>query len=217
MVAREILLAEMIKTRVHIAHVSTKGAVELIRQAKKRGVAVTAETCPHYFAATDALVEGYGTATKVNPPLRTEEDRQAIIAGLADGTIDAIATDHAPHHADDKDVEYNLAASGISGFETAFGLAATFLVKKGKLTLEELIEKMAVNPARILGIEGGIIKEGGRADVTVADLTQEWTVDSSKFLSKGKYTPFDGWKLQGRVTDTISSGKLVYSNLRIMV
>lgn len=217
MVAREILLAESMGTKVHIAHVSTSGSAELVRQAKRRGVQVTAETCPHYFAATDELVEGYGTATKVNPPLRTETDRQAIIAGLADGTIDAIATDHAPHHVDDKDVEYQLAAFGISGLETAFALAVTFLVNTGRLTMPELVEKMAHRPQEILGLEGNALAIGATADIVIADLKQEWTVDSSKFLSKGHNTPFDSWKLKGKVTDTIFGGRLVYKNGDIVV
>jgi dihydroorotase len=217
MVSREILLAENMGTKVHIAHVSTAGSVELIRQAKKRGVRVTAETCPHYFAATDELVEGYGTATKVNPPLRTEADRLAVIAGLADGTLDAIATDHAPHHADDKDVEYLLAASGIVGLETAFGLAVTFLVNTGKLTLEELVGKMALRPAEILGLTPNGIAVGNRADIAIASLTQEWTVNPSKFYSKGRNTPFADWKLIGKITDTICAGLPVYKNEQIVV
>ena len=212
MVSREILLAEELHTMVHIAHVSTAASVELIRQAKVRGVRVSAETCPHYFAATDELVEGYGTATKVNPPLRTEADRQAIIAGLRDGTIDAIATDHAPHHIDDKDVEYPLAAFGISGLETAFALAISYLVQPGLLTLEELSRKLSTVPASLLGIDGGVLQEGARADLCVADLDAKWTVDAKRFLSKGHNTPFHGWELTGRVTDTISAGKLVYNH-----
>jgi dihydroorotase len=217
MVAREILLAERLQTKVHIAHVSTAGSVELIRQAKARGVRVTAETCPHYFAATEELVEGYGTDTKVNPPLRTEADRQAAIEGLVDGTLDAIATDHAPHHMDDKNVEYLLAASGISGFETAFALAYTFLVKAKKLSMAQLLEKMAHSPGSILGLESNALAEGSRADIAIADLNAEWTVDASKFLSKGRNTPFDGWKLTGRITDTVLAGKPVYRNGCIVV
>ncbi len=217
MVAREILLAERLGAKVHIAHISTAGSVELVRQAKGRGVMVTAETCPHYFAATDELVEGYSTATKMNPPLRTELDRLAIIAGLKDGTIDAIATDHAPHHADDKDVEYKLAAFGIVGFETAFGLAMTYLVEPGHLSPEALVEKMALNPARILGLESPVLAEGARADLVVADLTQQWVVDPTKFHTKGRNTPFAGWALLGRVTDTVCAGLPVYKNGNIVV
>ncbi len=217
MVAREILLAEQLHTRVHIAHVSAAASVEFIRQAKARGVAVSAETCPHYFAATDELVEGYGTATKVNPPLRSEADRLAVIEGLRDGTIDAIATDHAPHHIDDKDVEYNLAAFGISGFETAFALAYTYLVEPGLLTLEELVRKLSAVPAALLGVPGGTLAEGVPADLCIADLNEKWTVDARKFVSKGHNTPFDGWKLTGRVTDTVAAGKLVYNGGMVMV
>ncbi len=217
MVAREILLAEELHTRVHIAHVSAAASVELIRQAKARGVAVSAETCPHYFAATDELVEGYSTATKVNPPLRSEADRLAIIQGLRDGTIDAIATDHAPHHIDDKDVEYNLAAFGISGFETAFALAYTYLVQPGLLALEEVVRRMSAVPAALLGVPCGTLAEGAPADLCVADLNEEWTVDAKKFVSKGRNTPFDGWKLTGRITDTVAAGKLVYNGCMIVV
>ncbi len=217
MVAREILLAEELHTRVHIAHVSAAASVELIRQAKARGVAVSAETCPHYFAATDELVEGYSTATKVNPPLRSEADRLAIIQGLRDGTIDAIATDHAPHHIDDKDVEYNLAAFGISGFETAFALAYTYLVQPGLFTLEEVVRRMSAVPAALLGVPCGTLAEGAPADLCVADLNEEWTVDAKKFVSKGRNTPFDGWKLTGRITDTVAAGKLVYNGCMIVV
>ncbi len=217
MVAREILLAEELGTKVHIAHVSTRGSVELIRQAKARGVAVSAETCPHYFAATDELVEGYGTATKVNPPLRSETDRLAIIAGLQDGTIDAIATDHAPHHVDDKDVEYLLAAFGISGFETAFALAVTKLVEPGLLTMEEVVHLMALRPAAILGLESPTLQPGARADLIVADLNVAWTVNAAAFLSKGHNTPFDRWTLRGRVTDTVAGGKWVLANGIVVV
>jgi dihydroorotase len=217
MAAREILLAESMGGRVHIAHVSAAATVEIIRQAKARGVRVTAETCPHYFAATDALVEGYGTSTKVNPPLRAEADRQAVIEGLIDGTIDAIATDHAPHHVDDKDVEYLLAAFGISGFETAFALACTYLVETGKLPAPALVERMALKPAAILGLESPALCEGGRADIVIADLRQEWTVDASKFLSKGHNTPFHGRRLKGLVTDTICAGLPVYRNGQIVL
>ncbi len=217
MVAREILLAERLGAKVHIAHISTAGSVELVRQAKGRGVMVTAETCPHYFSATDELVEGYSTATKMNPPLRPEADRLAIIAGLADGTIDAIATDHAPHHADDKDVEYKLAAFGIVGFETAFGLAMTNLVEPGLLSLEALVEKMALNPACILGLATPVLAEGTRADLVIADLVQQWVVDPSQFYTKGRNTPFAGWTLRGRVTDTICAGVPVYKEGKVVV
>ena len=209
-IAREISLAETLDTPVHICHVSTYSGVRMIRDAKKAGIKVTAETCPHYFAATDEIILGYDTNTKVNPPIREEIDKQAILEGLKDGTLDCIVTDHAPHHADDKNVEYNLAAFGISGIETSFGFAITYLYKAGVLTLPELAERMSYNPAKILGLEGGEIKEGEVADFAIASLDEEWTVDSSKFLSKGKNTPFNGYKLNGVVKYTVVDGEVKY-------
>ncbi len=210
MVARDIILAETLNTPVHIAHVSTKGAVELIRQAKKRGVKVTCETAPHYFSADDSMVLGYDANTKVNPPLRTKDDVEAIKEGLRDGTIDIIATDHAPHHRDEKEVEYDIAASGISGFETAFALGYTNLVLPGVLTLDELVEKMSKRPAEILGLSGGTLSEGLAADLIIVDLDNEFIVDAEKFLSKGKNTPFNGFQLFGNIMSTIVDGKVVY-------
>lgn len=209
-ISREICLAESLGVPVHICHVSTFSGVRLIRDAKRAGVKVTAETCPHYFAATDDLITGFDTNTKVNPPIREEKDRQAILEGLKDGTLDCIVTDHAPHHPNDKNVEYNLAAFGISGIETSFGFAVTYLYKTGILTLPEIAAKMSGNPARILGFEGGEIAEGAAADLTIADLDEEWTVDSSKFLSKGKNTPFNGRKLSGPIKYTIVDGNVKY-------
>ena len=209
-ISREICLAESLGVPVHICHVSTFSGVRLIRDAKRAGVKVTAETCPHYFAATDDLITGFDTNTKVNPPIREEKDRQAILEGLKDGTLDCIVTDHAPHHPNDKNVEYNLAAFGISGIETSFGFAVTYLYKTGILTLPEIAAKMSGNPARILGLEGGEIAENAAADLTIADLDEEWTVDSSKFLSKGKNTPFNGRKLSGSIKYTIVDGNVKY-------
>ena len=209
-ISREICLAESLGVPVHICHVSTFSGVRLIRDAKRAGVKVTAETCPHYFAATDDLITGFDTNTKVNPPIREEKDRQAILEGLKDGTLDCIVTDHAPHHPNDKNVEYNLAAFGISGIETSFGFAVTYLYKTGILTLPEIAAKMSGNPARILGFEGGEIAEGAAADLTIADLDEEWTVESSKFLSKGKNTPFNGRKLSGPIKYTIVDGNVKY-------
>lgn len=217
MVARELILAETLRTRVHIAHVSTRGSVELIRQAKGRGVRVSAETCPHYFAATDELVEGYDANTKVNPPLRTEDDRQAILEGLKDGTLDAIATDHAPHHPDEKLVEYSLAASGIAGFETAFGLSYTYCVQAGVLTPAQLVEKMSIAPARILGVEGGVLSPGRPADITVADCQKEYAIDVGSFLSKARNNPFNGWRVTGKISMTMVDGKIVYKNGKIVI
>ncbi|MBQ8229105.1 MAG: dihydroorotase [Clostridia bacterium] len=209
-IAREIALAETLDTPVHICHVSTYSGVRMIRDAKKAGIKVTAETCPHYYTFTDEIVRTYDTNTKVNPPIREEIDKQAILEGLKDGTLDCIVTDHAPHHADDKNVEYNLAAFGISGIETSFGFAITELYKKGVLSLSEIADRMSAAPARILGLDGGEIKEGGVADLTVADLDEKWTIDPEKFVSKGKNNPFGGYELQGVVKYTIVDGEVKY-------
>ena len=209
-IARELALAEELDVPVHICHVSTYSGVRLIRNAKKAGVKVTAETCPHYFAATDEIIRNYDTNTKVNPPIREEIDKQAILEGLKDGTLDCIVTDHAPHHFDDKNVEYALAAFGISGIETSFGFAVTYLYKAGVLSLCELADKMSGSPARILGLDGGEIKEGGVADLTIADLDEEWIVEPAKFVSKGKNNPFGGMQLSGAVKYTIVDGEVKY-------
>ena len=211
MIAREIVLAETLGKRVHICHVSTKGGVRLLRDAKARGVAVTAETCPHYFALTDDIILSYDANTKVNPPVREAEDVEAIKEGLKDGTLDCIVTDHAPHHADEKNVEYDLAAFGISGIETSFSLSYTHLVKGGVLTLGQLTERMSGAPARILGLEGGALKEGGVADIMLADLNEKYVIDGRKFVSKGKNTPFNGSEVYGRVKATIVDGKVRFS------
>ncbi len=209
-IAREIALAESLDCPVHICHVSTYSGVRLIRDAKRAGIKVTAETCPHYYSVTDEIVRTYDTNTKVNPPIREEVDKQAILEGLKDGTLDCIVTDHAPHHEDDKNVEYNLAAFGISGIETSFGFAMKYLYKAGVLTLPEIAEKMSYNPAKILGLEGGEIKEGEVADLTIANIEEEFVVDSSKFESKGKNTPFNGYKLCGVVKYTMVDGEVKY-------
>ncbi|MCF6097782.1 dihydroorotase [Thermovorax subterraneus] len=211
MVARDVILAKETKVPVHIAHVSTRGSVEIIRRAKAEGIPVTCEVTPHHLVLTEDAVMGYNTNAKVNPPLRTEEDIQALIEGLKDGTIDAIASDHAPHSMDEKDVEFDKAAFGISGLETSLGLILTFLVGPGKLSLKEMVEKMSTNPARILKIEGGTLREGSLADITVIDLKKKWTVESAKFFSKGKNTPFEGWELKGKAVMTIVRGKIVYA------
>lgn len=210
MIAREILLAETLNKRVHICHVSTKGGVQLIREAKARGVRVTAETCPHYFTLIDDVIMSYDANTKVNPPIREREDVEAIKLGLQDGTLDCIVTDHAPHHRDEKEVEYNLAAFGISGIETSFSLSYTNLVKTGVLTLEQLAERMSANPASILGLGGGALREGAVADIMIADLGQEYSIDSKQFVSKGKNTPFDGMRVYGKVKYTIVDGDIKY-------
>ena len=210
MLAREIILAETLHKRVHICHVSTKGGVQLLREAKARGVAVTAETCPHYFSLTDDVIMSYDADTKVNPPLREAEDVAAIKEGLRDGTLDCIVTDHAPHHRDEKLVEYNLAAFGISGIETSFSLSYTNLVLGGVLTLPQLAEKMSAAPARILGLEGGALAEGQPADIMLADLSESYTIDSRAFVSKGKNTPFDGQTVSGRVKCTMVDGSIKF-------
>lgn len=209
-IAREICLAESLSLPVHICHVSTYSGVQLIREAKVRGVQVTAETCPHYFTLTDAAIADFDTNTKVNPPIRAEKDRLAIIEGLKDGTLDCIVTDHAPHHEDDKNVEYALAAFGISGLETSFALSYTQLVRSGVLTLSELADKMSANPAAILNLQGGRLEVGAPADLTIVDLNKAWTIDPKVFISKGKNTPFAGREVYGRVKYTVVDGDIKY-------
>jgi dihydroorotase len=207
MVARDIMLSKLTGGRLHIAHVSTEGSVRLLRQAKEMGINVTAETCPHYFTITEDSVKGYNTNAKVNPPLRTQKDVEAIKEGLKDGTIDVIATDHAPHHKDEKFLEFDKAPFGISGFETALSLSLR-LVHEGILTINQLIEKMALVPAKILGINTGTLKTGSCADITIVDINKEFKVESENFLSKGKNTPFEGWMLKGMPVITICKGKV---------
>lgn len=209
MVSRDILIAEATNTAVHIAHVSTRGSVDLVRQAKKRGVRVTCETCPHYFTLTDKACEGFNTNAKMNPPLRTEDDVEAIKEGLRDGTIDAIATDHAPHHTDEKQCEFAAAMNGIVGFETALGLGLQYLVKPGVLTLAQLIEKMAVRPASILGLNKGNLTVGQSADVILFDPEKTYTLEVSQLASKSKNSPYDGWTLAGKPEYTIVGGEIV--------
>lgn len=209
MVSRDILIAEATGTAIHIAHVSTRGSVELVRQAKKRGVRVTCETCPHYFTLTEKAVEGFNTNAKMNPPLRTDDDVQAIKDGLADGTIDCIVTDHAPHHIDEKQCEFALANNGIVGFETSLGLGLKYLVEPGVLTLSQLIEKMAVNPSAILGISKGSLSEGKIADVIIFDPKKDWTVDISQLHSKSKNSPYDGWTICGKPEYVIVNGEII--------
>ncbi|MFO7819136.1 MAG: dihydroorotase [Halanaerobacter sp.] len=212
MVARDICLAQETNNPVHIAHISTKGAVQLVREAKAKDIPVTCEVTPHHFSLTDQAITSFSTATKVHPPLRSKEDVQAMKEGLKDGTIDVIATDHAPHAPEEKDVEYDYAPFGISGFETAVGLIVTELIATGVLSWQELVEKLTINPAFILGLEGGRLKEGARADLTIIDPEQEWEVDPKNFVSKGKNTPFAGQKLKGQNVMTIVDGEIVYQN-----
>lgn len=209
MVSREVALAQLTGARLHIAHVSTAGSVEIIRRAKAAGIPVTAETAPHYFSLTDEAVEGYNTNAKVNPPLRTATDVAAIKAGLADGTLDAIASDHAPHSSLEKDLEFAAAAFGLIGLETSLGLSLK-LVHDGHLTLSQLIAKMSTNPARILGVEGGTLTPGAPADLTIIDLQREWQVEVNSFASKSRNCPFQGWRLKGQAVYTILGGKVVW-------
>jgi dihydroorotase len=208
MVYRDIRLARLTGARLHIAHVSTAGSVAIIREAKMSEIGITAETAPHYFTLTDDAVAGFDTNAKVNPPLRSEWDRQAVLEGLADGTLDAIACDHAPHSVLEKDVEFADAAFGLIGLETSLGLSLK-LVHEGVLTLRQLIARMSTNPARILGIPGGKLVPGSPADITLIDPNREWTVDTAQFASRSRNCPFQGWNLKGQVMMTILGGKII--------
>lgn len=212
MVFREIALAELTGARVHISHVSSEQAIALIGNAKARGVKVTAETAPHYFTLTEQAVLGYITNAKMNPPLRTEKDRQAIRAALADGTLDAIATDHAPHSVLQKEVEFNLAANGIVGLETSLSLSLA-LIREGVIDASRLVQLMSCAPAKILGVSGGSLRIGERADVTVIDPERQYTFLAEKSYSKGRNTPFDGWNLQGKAILTILAGRITHQDL----
>jgi dihydroorotase len=214
MVARDLALAELTGGRLHIAHVSTEGSVDLIRRAKKKGIRVTAEATPHHLTLTEEKVIGYDTKAKVNPPLRTKKDVKALIQGLKDNTIDIIATDHAPHTEADKLCEFDLAPFGISGFETALGSLMS-LVHNGEISLATLIAKLTSEPAKIIGNKHyklGTLASGAPADVTIFDPNLEWVVDTKAFASKGRNTPLDGERLKGRVMATIYEGKIVYKD-----
>jgi dihydroorotase len=216
-VARDIMLAQYTDSQLHIAHVSSKGAVELIRQAKKRGVKVTAEATPHHLTLTDEAVKTFNTAAKVNPPLRSADHVAALLEGLKDGTLDAIATDHAPHAFEEKDIEFRQAPPGFAGLETALGVILTDLYHTGKFTLVEIVEKMSTAPASILNIEAGSLKAGAPADIAIIDTELEWTVDSSAFYTKGKHTPFDKKILKGKAVATIVSGKFVMRKGKVCI
>ena len=215
MVARDVILAGMIGSRVHIAHLSTRGALEIVRLARARGVAVSCEVTPHHLVLIDERLAGplsYDTNCKMNPPLREAADREALVEGLADGTIDAIATDHAPHHRDDKHVEFDRAPFGIVGLETAASLVLDRLVGTGRITLARMVELMSAGPARLLGVKGGSLVPGAPADVTVLAPDLAVTVRKDGFRSKGRNTPFDGWTLKGGIAATIVGGRTVYVN-----
>ena len=209
MVARDVALAGLARGHLHIAHISSAGALETVRQARASGIHVTAEVSPHHLWLTDAAVEGYNTNAKMNPPLRTEEDRQALRAALADGTIDVVATDHAPHHKDEKDVEFDQAAHGVVGLETLLPLTLQ-LVHDGLLDLPTAIAKITSEPARILRLSAGRLEVGVPADLVVIDPDHEWVVSSESLLSKSKNTAFDGWKMRGRALVTLVDGRIVH-------
>ncbi|NLJ99653.1 MAG: dihydroorotase [Clostridia bacterium] len=208
MVARDLILAETTGARVHIAHISTKGSVEIVRAAKDRGIKVTCEATPHHFSLTDNSVRDYDTNTKVNPPLRTDEDLEAVIAGLKDGTIDVIASDHAPHTIESKDVEYDYAPFGISGLETSLPLMVSNLIIPGELSWMQTIRKTTYEPAKILNIKLDGIRKGSPADITVINPNSDRKVDTKNFISKGKNSPFDGENLKGWATATICNGTI---------
>lgn len=214
-IARDIALARLTGARLHIAHVSTAGGVELIRHAKAEGVRVTAETTPHHLVLTDEAVRGYDTNTKVNPPLRTEKDRQAVFQALKEGVLDCVATDHAPHAMQDKEVEYAYAANGISGLETAIPLIWTNFVEKGLLNVQEFVTIMSKRPAEILRVEKGTLQPGRAADILILDVQQEKAVDVLEFYSKGKNTPFQGMKLKGWPDTVLKNGSIVLQNQKL--
>ena len=211
-VARDITLAELTGARVHIAHISTARSVEMVRQAKQRGLAVTCEVTPHHFTLTDRDVyeSGYDTNLKMAPPLRPQSDLEAVIDGMRDGTIDAIATDHAPHHANEKMLEFDHAPNGIIGLETAVSLTLDRLVDRGVISLRRMVELLSVNPARIFNLDRGTLKVGAVADVTIFDPNGEIKIDTSKFQSKSRNTPFGGWELKGAPAATIVGGRVVW-------
>lgn len=209
-VARDIYLAELTGGHVHVQHVSTREAVELIRVARERGVRVSGEASPHHMALTEEAVRGYRTEAKMNPPLRSAADRLAVRQGLIDGVLECVATDHAPHHYEEKEREFDDAPFGIVGLETALAVCIGELVKPGDLPLFDLVERMSTAPARLMGIEGGTLRPGSRADLVLFDPEEEWTVDPASFRSKSRNTPFSGWEVTGRVKRTIVGGETRY-------
>jgi dihydroorotase len=209
-VARDIILSELTGGHIHLCHMSTRGSADLIRRAKDKGLRVTAEVTPHHFTLTHKACEGYNTNAKMNPPLREEADVEALREALKDGTVDVIATDHAPHHYDAKEREFDDAPNGILGLETAFGLAVTELVKPGIISLPDLLYRMSARAAQVFGLPGGSLAVGAPADVAILDPEAEWTVEPSRFYSKSRNTPFGGRRLFGRAEVTIVRGRVVY-------
>jgi dihydroorotase len=213
MVARDIQLVRLTGAPIHFLHLSTAGSVELVRQAKAEGLPVTAEAAPHHMLLTHALVAGYDPVFKVNPPLRTDEDVAAVVAGLCDGTIDAIATDHAPHAVHEKEVEFEQAPNGITGLETALGLSLRWLHKEWKMPIGRVLSLLSAQPAALLGLKGrGTLTVGSYGDVVVFDPKAEWTYNARDTKSKSRNTPFDGWTMQGKVRWTISEGRIAYDS-----
>jgi dihydroorotase len=210
-VLRDIALCRLTGARLHVQHVSASGTVSAIREAKKEGLPITCEVCPHHFVLTDDEIgKQFNTNLRVNPPIRTAADREAVIKGLVDGTIDCIASDHAPHSDEDKDCEFDQAPAGMIGLETTVGLVKTYLIDKGYLDWGDAIRKMTINPASIFGLEGGTLAEGTVADITVIDPDKRWTVSAAQFQSRSKNSPFIGYKLRGRVMKTLLGGRVVF-------
>ena len=216
MAARDIILAELTGAHIHIAHLSTRGALELVRDAKRKGIHATCEVTPHHFTLTDAACCGYDTNTKMSPPLRTDDDVEALIEGLVDGTIDCIATDHAPHNPNEKMLEFDRAPFGITGLETALGLSLTRLFHTGKIDLKRLVELFTINAARIINKPLGTLNLGAEADVTLFSTEAEWVYDVNKTKSRSRNCPFHGMKLKGQVAGTVVAGKIVYCNEELL-
>jgi dihydroorotase len=210
-VLRDIALVRLTGARLHVQHISAKRTVQAIRAAKAEGISITCEACPHHFVLTDDEIgKEFNTNLRVNPPIRTAEDVEAIIEGLVDGTIDCIASDHAPHSDEDKDCEFDLAPAGMIGLETTLGLVKTYLIDKGYLTWGDAIRKMTINPAKIFSLEGGTLAEGSNADITMIDPDKRWTVKAKDFKSRSKNSPFIGMRLKGQVVRTVLGGRVVY-------
>ncbi len=215
-IARDIILAEKTGAKLHICHLTTKGGVDLLRFAKSKGLSVSAEVCPHHFTLTDEAVRSYDTNTKMHPPLRTQSDIDAIKEGLRDGTLELIATDHAPHHIKDKNCDYSKAANGIVGLETSVALTITELVETGILTPMQMVEKMSYSPAKMLGIDKGTLSIGKAADITIINPSETYSINVNKFVSKSKNSPFHGKQVKGKVKYTIVNGKVVYSDTKVI-